>query len=71
MKMDIEGAEFDIFEVIDESMIASIKKISMEYHDNLKPGTLELLENKLRATHNLEVFPDGATGHGMLFASLK
>ena len=71
MKMDIEGAEFEIFKVIDDSMIASIEKLSMEYHDNLKPGTLKLLENRLRATHDVEVFPDGDTGHGMLFASLK
>ncbi len=71
MKMDIEGAETEIFENIDDGMIASIEKLCMEYHDNLNPGTLELVESRLSPSHRVEVYPDEGTGHGMLFASLK
>ncbi len=71
MKMDIEGSEYDVFEKIDENIISCIEKFCMEYHDNLKPGTLQLIKQKLAPTHTIEVYPDKGTGHGMLFASIR
>ena len=69
--MDIEGSESDVFKIIDKDMIACIEKLCMEYHDNLEPGTLQLIKQKLGTTHDVEIFPDEGTGHGMLFASIR
>jgi len=70
MKMDVEGAEYDVFDTIEEATLARLERIAMEYHDNLKPGTLDLLKRRLRRTHRVRVIPDEMTGHGRLFAEL-
>jgi hypothetical protein len=43
----------------------------MEYHDNLVPGTLDLVRERLSATHEVEVFPTGERGYGILRAKLR
>ena len=71
LKMDIEGAEYPIFKSIKDSTLSKIDRLCMEYHDNLKPGILALLKERLEPTHNLEIYPNGDSGHGMLFAKIK
>lgn len=72
LKVDIEGSEFDAFNGLDDSALPRLQKIAMEYHDNLHPGTLDLLKQKLGTTHQLTVVSDRPRGdYGMLFAELK
>ncbi len=72
LKMDIEGGEYDVFNTLDEAMLPRIERIAMEYHDNLREGTLDMLKNKLRRTHDLTITGEGdGRGYGMLFAQLK
>lgn len=49
MKVDCEGAEYDIFFHADDSSLASIKHICMEYHNHLTEHTHEDLCKLLRA----------------------
>jgi len=72
LKMDIEGSEYDAFKEASPSCLRGFEKIAMEYHDNLREGTLELLKSRLEETHALTVIPHGpGITHGTLFASLK
>ncbi|MDG1872965.1 MAG: FkbM family methyltransferase [Mariniblastus sp.] len=71
LKMDIEGAEFDVFETASTATLKCFQRIALEYHDNLRPGTLELLEKKLGPTHDLEVQPTLDRGYGILFATRR
>ena len=68
LKIDAEGGEFEAFSTVDEATVQRIQRLAMEYHDNLAPGTLALLREKLAATHQLSVFPDPGQLHGRLFA---
>ena len=72
LKMDIEGGEYDAFSTLDDALLPRIKRIAMEYHDNLREGTLDMLKKKLRRTHDLTITGEGdGRGYGMLFAQLK
>lgn len=68
LKMDVEGAEYDAFAEADESTLARIDRIALEYHDNLRPGTLSLLRHRLTATHALQVIPTEGREYGILLA---
>jgi FkbM family methyltransferase len=71
LKMDVEGAEYDAFSTAADSVFSRIDRIALEYHDNLKPGTLALLEKKLRPAYDVIVVPDPGSDHGKLFATRK
>jgi FkbM family methyltransferase len=71
LKMDIEGAEFDVFESASTATLKCFDRVALEYHDNLRPGTLELLGRKLSPTHDLEVQPTLDRGYGILLAKRR
>lgn len=71
LKMDIEGAEYDVFSTADKSSLSRIERIALEYHDNLHPGTLDLLKQRLAPTHDVTVLPDPGEEHGRLLATLR
>jgi FkbM family methyltransferase len=66
-KLDIEGSERDVFEHVNPETLGRVRRFAIEYHDNLRPGTLALLETKLGATHDLRV-ERMSVGYGMLYA---
>ena len=68
-KCDIEGAEKSLFERASTPALCLVDRFAIEYHDNLIPGTLASLRERLAATHRVEVRPDGAHGYGMLYAT--
>jgi FkbM family methyltransferase len=53
LKLDVEGAELDIFEGADAATLRRIRKLAIEYHDNIRPGTLLRLQELLRQTHRV------------------
>jgi len=71
LKMDVEGAEHDVFSQASNEALCRIDHIALEYHDHYRPGTLALLKSRLNATHEISVIPDPGTGHGRLFASRR
>lgn len=71
LKMDIEGSEHDAFTRATPSLLRRFERIALEYHDNLVPGTLDLLRDRLLGTHEVEVVPTGERGYGILRAKLR
>jgi FkbM family methyltransferase len=69
-KLDIEGSERDVFEAADAPTLLRVRRFAIEYHDNIRPGTLELLRSRLRATHEVRVEPT-SSGYGMLYSSRR
>lgn len=47
LKMNIEGAEFDIFKSVDPNLLRSVERIVMEVH--LRYGSLNIIVNKLKS----------------------
>lgn len=48
IKMDIEGAEFDVFKSLDRNLLSSVERLVMEVH--LKYGSLDVVVDRLRST---------------------
>jgi FkbM family methyltransferase len=71
LKMDIEGSELDVFSSISEQTLKRLFQIALEYHDNLRAGTLRLIQEKLASTHYCKVFPSNVPGCGLIFAIRK
>lgn len=67
-KCDIEGSEYDLFAAAPDDALRRVERYAIEYHDNLRPGTLDLLVRRLDPTHRVESHPAGETGYGMLYA---
>jgi hypothetical protein len=70
VKMDIEGAEDEVFTNISKDSLVKIRYLAIEYHDNIVPNTLKLITEKLFETHTVVVNPS-PVGCGMLYASRK
>jgi FkbM family methyltransferase len=68
LKVDIEGSEHEAFAAAPREALQRIKRIAMEYHDQIVPGTLNLLRRVLQPTHEISVRPSG-DGCGMLLAT--
>ena len=68
LKVDIEGSERDVFAAASPEVLRRFKRIAMEYHDLIAPGTLELLRNVLSPSHEITVRPSQLEGCGLLFA---
>jgi FkbM family methyltransferase len=68
LKVDIEGSEYSVFAAASSSVLSSFKRIAMEYHDQIAPGTLELLRRVLAPTHEVTVRPSKMDGCGILLA---
>jgi FkbM family methyltransferase len=68
LKLDCEGAEYEIIDSLTDDILSKIKKICLEYHFlNSKPFLLNDLKNKLKTHYNLEDLPS-IDGMGILFA---
>ncbi|MBM4397624.1 MAG: FkbM family methyltransferase [Deltaproteobacteria bacterium] len=68
LKCDVEGSEQDAFGDASPDSIRRIDRIAVEYHDNLRPGTLALLLERLGPTHDMDVRPEPGQFHGLLYA---
>lgn len=68
LKVDIEGSERDVFAAASPDLLRRFKRIAMEYHDQIVPGTLELLRRVLSPTHEITVRPSKTEGCGILLA---
>ncbi len=71
LKCDVEGAEHDAFESASPEALERIDRIALEYHDHLRPGTLQLLKDRLAPTHHLRIVPTFERGYGVLYAVRK
>jgi FkbM family methyltransferase len=71
LKMDIEGAEFDVFEQVSQDTLKQIRRLAIEYHDNIRPGTLDLIQRRLSETHDVVSLDGSADGYGILRAVLR
>lgn len=70
-KCDIEGSERDLFATATDETLQRILRYAIEYHDNIYPGTLDLLKARLGPTHNITVQAAPEGGYGMLYAVRK
>jgi len=68
LKVDIEGSENRVFAAAPPEVISRFKRIAMEYHDQIAPGTLDLLRRVLAPSHDLTVRPGSFEGCGILLA---
>ena len=68
LKVDIEGSEHEVFAVASSDLLGRFKRIAMEYHDQIVPGTLDLLQRVLSPTHEIIVRPSKMEGCGILLA---
>jgi hypothetical protein len=71
LKMDIEGSEYEVIAQADSAILRRFERVAVEYHDNLRPGTLDLLEDRLDRTHLLDVRPSTVAGCGVIRAVLR
>lgn len=71
LKVDVEGSENELFADADQDVLNRIDRIAMEYHDNLRPGTLDFLREKFSTTHEITVKPSSTAECGVLLARLK
>lgn len=69
-KCDIEGSEYDLFAAATPESLSRLQRCAIEYHDNIRPGVLELLRDRLSPTHAIDVKPAGG-GYGMVYAVAK
>lgn len=68
LKVDIEGSEHNVFAAASPQLLGRFKRIAMEYHDQIVPGTLDLLQSVLRPTHEITIRPSKMGGCGILLA---
>jgi len=68
LKVDIEGSERDVFAAAPAETLTRIGRIAMEYHDQITPGTLALVREKLAPSHDITVRPSHMEGCGILLA---
>jgi FkbM family methyltransferase len=71
LKLDIEGSERDVFSAASPELVGRFKRIAMEYHDQIVPGTLEVLRRVLNPTHEVIVRPSKMEGCGILLARCR
>jgi FkbM family methyltransferase len=71
LKVDIEGSEYGAFAAASPGLLGRFKRIAMEYHDQIAPGTLELLRRVLAPTHEVTVRPSSMEGCGILLAQRR
>jgi FkbM family methyltransferase len=69
VKVDIEGGERETFEHAKTDTLRRLDHLAIEYHDHLQPGTLNLLQRRLAATHRLTTTPSVLPGCGILLAT--
>jgi FkbM family methyltransferase len=67
LKIDIEGAEIDVFQEQDEATWNKIERIALEFHGSIRPGALEQLKDifakrKFQVAHIFAPPPGGIDG---------
>jgi len=68
LKLDCEGAEYEIIDSLTHDITKKIEKISLEYHHaDTEPSLLIDLKNKLKKEYTLKDYPSN-NGMGILFA---
>ncbi|HEV2209055.1 MAG TPA: FkbM family methyltransferase [Verrucomicrobiae bacterium] len=67
MKMDVEGAEYEVFAGVSSALLQRVERFAIEYHDNYRSGTAALLHERLAPTHQVTVLPDRGQLHGRVF----
>jgi FkbM family methyltransferase len=70
-KIDVEGSEHDLFEHAEPADLARVARFAIEYHDNIRPGTLDLLKRRLADSHDVRLGISYPYGDGMLYATRK
>ena len=68
LKVDIEGSEYQVFAHTSSELVRRFKRIVLEYHDQIVPGTRGLLQRVLEPTHELTIRPSHLEGCGILLA---
>jgi len=68
LKIDIEGAEADVMGAASPSTMRRIRRIALEFHDNIRPGTCAYVQELLKPTHRI-VAVHGSP-YGILHAEL-
>ena len=68
LKLDVEGAELDILEGTSTETMRRIRRLAIEYHDNIRPGTLAGITRILQSTHRIVSTRGG--DYGILQAEL-
>jgi len=71
LKMDCEGAEYEIFRKLSKENLKKIKKIAMEYHDMDKEKNCFALANFLTREGFEVKLKQGTHGYGMIYAKRK
>jgi FkbM family methyltransferase len=65
IKIDVEGAEYDIFKTINNEILSGVKYILMEFHDNFGGILRDEVLNKLdQAGFQYEIYQDDCVGIG-------
>jgi hypothetical protein len=68
LKVDIEGAEAEVLGATSPSTFRRIRRIALEFHDNIRPGTCAYVQQLLSPTHRIvEVH---GSSYGILRAEL-
>lgn len=68
LKCDIEGAEAEVFEGAKLEDLKKVRRIALEYHDNIRPDTTARLWGALGQTHRLLHLLDNSGCGIMLWA---
>jgi FkbM family methyltransferase len=71
LKVDIEGSENAAFRAVGPEVLTRFKRIAVEYHDQIMPGTLQMLQGVLASSHDTAVYPSTVQGCGIIRAARK
>jgi FkbM family methyltransferase len=78
LKIDIEGAEYDLIEVTDIGLLAKANNIILEFHDNNDGRVNKLTEKLISADFEVKLYNeliqyevDDSADHGVIFAKKK
>jgi FkbM family methyltransferase len=71
LKVDIEGSENAAFRSAGPQVLTRFKRIAVEYHDQIVPGTLQMLQGVLASSHDTAVYPSEIQGCGIIRAVRK
>ena len=78
LKIDIEGAEYDLLEVTDIGLLAKANNIILEFHDNNDGRVNKLTEKLISADFEVKLYNeliqyevDDSADHGVIFAKKK
>ena len=78
LKIDIEGAEYDLLEKTDIELLSKAKNIILEFHDNNDRRVNKLTEKLIRAGFEFKLYNeliqyevDNNADHGVIFAKRK